>query len=350
MVRPPQAAGVKVRIEKVSCAALSAFSFELIEGVTTVVVGPPGAGKSTLLRLLAGLIHPDRGTLWFDDQDITKVPAERRDVGVVFQSHALIPHLSVRENIAFGLRTARRSFSLRLSSQPPRRRLDSRVWDAAAVLGIEQLLDRKPSQLTGSQPLRVALARALAPRPALLLLDDPLSTLDAHLRRSLRIELTALLRRFGTTTLHVTRDREEAMLLADCLVVLDGGRVVQAGQPLDLYRRPATPFVSALLGEANLLQVTVRGSSLETPLGSLPLRKPGAAESGRILVRPEDVEIGPRGTPATVIDSRGLGSYDLVLLQLEEGTELVAHLPPETAPAIGTRVHACLRHRNPHFL
>ena len=341
---------MKVRVEEVSCGGLSAASLELLEGCTTAVIGPPGAGKSTLLQLLAGLIHPERGTVWFDDQDVTGVPAERRDVGVVFQSHALFPHLSVRGNIAFGLRTARRSFSLRLSSQPPRRRLDSRVWDAAALLGIEHLLDRKPSQLTDCQPLRVALARALAPRPALLLLDDPLSSLSTPLRRSVRFELAALLRRLGTTTLHGTRDREEAMLLADHLVVLEGGRVVQAGRPLDLYRRPATPFVASFLGEANLLQAAVRGSSLETPLGCFSFRRPGGAESGCIVVRPEDVEIGARGTPATVLDSRGLGSCDLVVLCLEDGTELVAHLPPETAPPIGTRVHASLRHRNPHFV
>lgn len=341
---------MKVRVEGVSCAGLSAASLELLEGCTTVVIGPPGSGKSTLLQLLAGLVHPDRGTLWFDDQEVTRVPAERRDVGVVFQSHALFPHLSVRDNIAFGLRTARRSFSLRLSSQPPRRRLDSRVWDAAALLGIEQLLDRKPSQLTGCQPLRVALARALAPRPALLLLDDPLSSLDTPLRRSLRVELAALLRRLGATALHGTRDREEAMLLADHLVVLEGGRVVQAGQPLDLYRRPASPFVASFLGEANLIQATVRGPSLETPLGCFPLRRPAGGQSGCVVVRPEDVEIGPRGAPATVIDSRGLGAYDLAVLRLEEGTELVAHLPPETAPPIGARVHAGLRCRNPHFV
>lgn len=339
---------MKIRLENVACAGLSA-SLELLEGCATVVVGPPGAGKSTLLRLLAGLVDSGQGTLWFDDQDVTRVPAERRDVGVVFPSQALFPHLSVRDNIAFGLRTARRSFSLRLSSQQPRRRIDSRVWDAAALLGIEHLLDRKPSQLTGCEPQRVALARALAPRPALLLLDDPLSALDARERRRLGVEIASVLRRLGTTVLHATRCREEALLLADHLVVLDGGRVVQAGRPLDLYRRPAAPSVAALLGEACLLPATARGPRLETPLGSFPFRRPGGAESGRILVRPEDVEIGSGGGSATVVDARGLGAYDLVLLRLEDGTELMAHLPPDTAPPIGARVQAGLRHRHPWF-
>jgi ABC-type Fe3+/spermidine/putrescine transport system ATPase subunit len=341
---------------------LSDASLELADGRITVVIGPSGSGKSTLLQLLAGLLHPDAGSIWFDEQDITGVPTERRDVGVVFQSYALFPHLSVRENIAFGLRTARRRFSLRLSSQPPRRRIDSRVWDAAALVGIESLLDRRPSELSGGEQQRVALARAIAPRPALLLLDEPLSALDARLRRSVRLELSALLRRLGTTALYVTHDQEEAMLLADHLIVLDGGRVVQAGPPLDLYRRPATPFVASFLGEANLLEATLHGredgdgspGSLETALGRLPLRRAstgnGPAGNGRILVRPEDLEIGGSGATATVVESRGLGPYDLVVLRLEEGTELVVHLPPETAPPIGTRVRAGLRHKHPHYL
>ena len=351
------------RLGRPGVGVLSDASLELAEGRISVVIGPSGSGKSTLLQLLAGLLHPGAGTIWFDGQDMTGVPTERRDVGVVFQSYALFPHLSVRENIAFGLRTARRRFSLRLSSRPPRRRIDSRVWDAAALAGIESLLDRRPAELSGGEQQRVALARALAPRPALLLLDEPLSALDARLRRSVRLELAALLRRLGTTALYVTHDQEEAMLLADHLIVLDGGRVVQAGPPLELYRRPATPFVASFLGEANLLEATLHereegdGASvcLETPFGRLPLRRTPRARNepagnGRILVRPEDLEIGGSGAPATVVESRGLGPYDLVVLRLEEGTELVVHLPPETAPPIGARVRAGLRHRHPHYL
>lgn len=349
---------MKVRAEGLSFAypgqpagrVLSNASLELPDGRITVVIGPSGSGKSTLLQLLAGLLHPAAGSIWFDEQEMTGVSSERRDVGVVFQSYALFPHLSVRENIAFGLRTARRRFSLRLSSQPPQRRIDSRVWDAAALVGIESLLDRRPSELSGGEQQRVALARAIAPRPALLLLDEPLSALDARLRRSVRLELSALLRRLGTTAFYVTHDQEEAMLLADHLIVLDGGKVVQAGPPLDLYRRPATPFVASFLGEANLLDATGSEGTLETPLGRLPLRRGQEAGTGRLLVRPEDLEIGGSGALATVVESRGLGPYDLVVLRLEDGTELVGHLPPETAPAIGERVRASLRHRRPHFL
>ncbi len=247
---------MKVHVEGVSFAygreaVVSEVCLELPEGGITVVIGPSGSGKSTLLQLLCGLLHPCKGKILFDDEDVTGVPTERRDVGVVFQSYALFPHLTVRENIAYGLKAGRRRYSMRSSRRrPSRRHLEERVWDAAALLSLERLLDRKPSQLSGGEQQRVALARAVAPRPSLLLLDEPLSALDARLRCAVRTELAALLGKLGTTTFYVTHDQEEAMLLADHLVVLDRGRVMQAGPPLDLYRRPATPFVASFLGEA----------------------------------------------------------------------------------------------------
>src|SRR3954463_7125879 len=207
---------------------------DLPEGVITEVIGRSGSGKSTLLQLLCGLLHPLGGKILFDGEDVTSVPTERRDVGVVFQSYALFPHLTVRENIAFGLQTGRRRFSLRSSRRrPSRRHVEERGWDTAALLSLERLLDRRPAQLSGGEQQRVALARAVAPRPALLLLDEPLSALEPRLRRpprpppprlrrTLRTELAALLRKLGTTVFYVTHDQEEAMLLADHLVVLDG--------------------------------------------------------------------------------------------------------------------------------
>jgi ABC-type sugar transport system ATPase subunit len=363
---------VKVRLERVAFAyrhgppVVADVSLELPEGGITVVIGPSGSGKSTLLGLLAGLLHPDSGAIFFDGEEVTGVPTERRDVGVVFQSYALFPHLTVRENIAFGLRTSRfrRRASLRRSSQPSHRRIEERVWDAAVLLGIERLLDRKPAELSGGEQQRVALARAVAPRPALLLLDEPLSALDARLRRGLRGELASLLRRLGTTVLYVTHDQEEAMLLAEHLVVLDGGRVVQAGPPLDLYRLPASPFVASFLGEANLLEATVSnpedGGSpvLDTPLGRLPFPPRNGPELpaswGHLLVRPEDLNIGALGAaggvPVTVVEARSLGPYDFVVLRCEDGTEVFAHLPPETAPPAGSRVRATVRGGRPCFL
>jgi ABC-type sugar transport system ATPase subunit len=365
---------MKVRLERVAFAyrhgppVVADVSLELPEGGITVVIGPSGSGKSTLLQLLAGLLHPDSGAIFFDGEEVTGVPTERRDVGVVFQSYALFPHLTVRENIAFGLRTSRfrRRALLRRSSQTSHRRIEERVWDAAVLLGIERLLDRKPAELSGGEQQRVALARAVAPRPALLLLDEPLSALDARLRRGLRGELASLLRRLGTTVLYVTHDQEEAMLLAEHLVVLDGGRIVQAGAPLDLYRRPASSFVASFLGEANLLDVTVvetadggsRSQMLDTPLGRLPLpRRSGpelSAARGRLLVRPEDLTVGAvgvaGGVSATVVEARGLGPYDFVVLRCEDGTEVFVHLPPETAPPAGSRVRVTVRGGRPCFL
>jgi putative spermidine/putrescine transport system ATP-binding protein len=350
---------VKVHVKDVSFTyckepVVSGVSLDLPEGGITVVIGPSGSGKSTLLQLLCGLLHPSQGKILFDDEDVTGVPTERRDVGVVFQSYALFPHLSVRENIAFGLKTGRRRFSLRSSRRrPTRRHVEERVWDAAALLSLERLLDRRPAQLSGGEQQRVALARAVAPRPSLLLLDEPLSALDARLRRAVRTELAALLAKLGTTTFYVTHDQEEAMLLADHLVVLDHGRVVQAGPPLALYRHPATPFVASFLGEANLVEIEARPAiaapgRIETPFGSLNL--PDAKSRGWLLVRPEDLTDDPCGAIATVLDSRGMGPHDRVVLQLGNGTELLAHFPPETAPEPGTKVRIGVRHRRPHFL
>jgi ABC-type sugar transport system ATPase subunit len=348
---------MKVHAEEVSFTygrepVLSEVSMEMPDGGITVLIGPSGSGKSTLLQLLAGLLHPESGRILFDGEDVTGVPTERRDVGVVFQSYALFPHLTVRDNIAFGLKTGRRRFSLRSSRRrPSRHSLEARVWDAAALLGLERLLDRKPAQLSGGEQQRVALARAVAPRPALLLLDEPLSALDARLRRAVRTELASLLRRLGTTVFYVTHDQEEAMLLADHLVVLNAGRVVQAGPPLELYRRPATPFVASFLGEASLVEMSLEeggdGNPARTPLGRLSLP---AGVRGWVLVRPEDVTEDPAGAFATVVDSRGLGPHDRVVLSLENGAEVLAHFPPESAPEPGAKVRIGMRCRKPHFL
>ena len=340
---------MKVDVEKVVFAygrtpVLSGVSLELPDGGITVLIGPSGSGKSTLLQLLAGLLHPAGGKILFDGEDVTGVATERRDVGVVFQSYALFPHLTVRQNIAFGLTTAR--------DRRPRPEVERRVAEAAALLALEALLDRRPTELSGGEQQRVALARAVAPRPALLLLDEPLSALDARLRRAVRAELAAVLRKLGTTVFYVTHDQEEAMLLADHLVVLNEGRVVQAGPPLELYRRPATSFVASFLGEASLVEVTAEedgnGRPGNSPLGRLPVTA-GAAR-GWLLVRPEDVTEDPRGAVATVLDSRGLGPHDRVLLVLENGAEVLAHFPPEAAPAPGSKVRIGVRSKRPHFL
>jgi ABC-type Fe3+/spermidine/putrescine transport system ATPase subunit len=296
--------------------ALAAVSLALADGGITVVVGPSGSGKSTLVALVAGLLAPAAGRILFAGRDMAGVPPERRDVGVVFQHYALFPHLSVEDNVAFGLTTRQRRL--------PRREVAPRVRELAALLGLTPLLARRPAELSGGERQRVALARALAPRPALLLLDEPLSALDASLRRQLRAEVAALLRGLGTTVLYVTHDQEEAMMLADHLVVLQGGRVVQAGPPLELYRRPANPFVAGFLGESNLLPIA------------------GSA-GGWLLVRPEDVVADERGVPAAVLEARCLGAFDRLVLRLAGGQELRAHLPAGTGPPPGSTLRIAAR-------
>ena len=337
--------------------ALAAVSLELADGGITVVVGPSGSGKSTLVALVAGLLAPAAGRILFAGRDMAGVPPERRDVGVVFQHYALFPHLSVEDNVAFGLTTRHRRL--------PRREVAPRVQELAALLGLTPLLARRPAELSGGERQRVALARALAPRPALLLLDEPLSALDASLRRQLRAEVAGLLRGLGTTVLYVTHDQEEAMMLADHLVVLQGGRVVQAGPPLELYRRPANPFVAGFLGEANLLPIAAsRAESDPMPLPPslptlLPLpgpggstRRPGDAEAapaasaaagGWLLVRPEDVIADERGVPAAVLETRCLGAFDRIVLRLAGGRELRAHLPAGTGPPPGSTLRIAAR-------
>lgn len=347
---------MKVCVKGVSFAysrksVLCGASLELVEGGVTVVGGPSGSGKTTLLKLLAGLLRPAEGSICFDGEDVTRIPAKRRDVGVVLQSCALSPFLNVRQNLACSFRKGRRRFSLRTPRrQPSRHATEARVWDAAALLGLERLLDRRPSQLSSGERQRVALARALAPRPALLLLDEPFSSLDTRLRRSVRRELTALLPRLGTTVLWVSQD-QETLLFADQVAVLDQGRVVQAGSPLDLYRRPATPAAAFCLGEASFVEVAVEGCDgrpARTPLGRLAL--PPGPLTGWLLVRPEDVKEDPEGSVATVLAAREVGPHDRVVLALGDGAEVVAHFPPESALQPGTRVRIGLRCRQPHFL
>jgi ABC-type Fe3+/spermidine/putrescine transport system ATPase subunit len=346
---------VRVDLQEVAFAyerqqeALAAVSLALADGGITVVVGPSGSGKSTLVALVAGLLAPAAGRILFAGRDMAGVPPERRDVGVVFQSYALFPHLSVEDNVAFGLTTRHRRL--------PRREVGPRVRELAALLGLTPLLGRRPAELSGGERQRAALARALAPRPALLLLDEPLSALDASLRRQLRAEVAALLRGLGTTVLYVTHDQEEAMMLADHLVVLQGGRVVQAGPPLELYRRPANRFVAGFLGEANLLPIAA--SQAESEPMPLPLPGPGgstwrpgdaeaapaapAAAGGWLLVRPEDVVADERGVPAAVLEARCLGAFDRVVLRLAGGQELRAHLPAGTGPPPGSTLRIAAR-------
>jgi sn-glycerol 3-phosphate transport system ATP-binding protein/multiple sugar transport system ATP-binding protein len=248
-------------------AVLRGVDVELAEGTFGVLVGSSGCGKSTLLRLVAGLEQADEGTIELAGRDVTRLSPRDRDVAMVFQSYALYPHLTVRENLAFGLK-------LRGASA---REIETRIREASGMLGLEKLLDRLPKQLSGGQRQRVAMGRALVRRPTIFLFDEPLSNLDAALRAEVRVEIRRLHDRLGATTLYVTHDQVEAMTLADTLWVMNAGLVEQKGTPLEVYERPRTKFVATFLGspQMNVLsgklskksgRWTVEGDGLSVPL------------------------------------------------------------------------------------
>ncbi|KEJ95426.1 multiple sugar transport system ATP-binding protein/multiple sugar transport system ATP-binding protein [Pseudosulfitobacter pseudonitzschiae] len=218
--------------------AVADFNLDIADGEFVVLVGPSGCGKTTSLRMLAGLEQPTGGKIHLDGQDITHVPSKSRALAMVFQSYALYPHMTVAENISFAL-------SLQ---KMPKAQIAPRVQEAAALLGIEHLLDRKPRALSGGQRQRAAVARAIIRNPKAFLFDEPLSNLDAKLRHSARVEIRKLQQKLGTTTVYVTHDQIEAMTMADRIVVMEGGCIRQVGTPMELYRRPNSTFVAAFLG------------------------------------------------------------------------------------------------------
>ncbi|MBI1218302.1 MAG: ATP-binding cassette domain-containing protein [Rhodobacteraceae bacterium] len=224
-------------------AVLSDISMAIARGQFVALLGASGCGKTTLLRTIAGFIHPDAGVIRVEGRDITAAPPDRRDMALMFQSYALWPHMTVAQNIGYGLKLRR----------VPRPEAAARVAELAASLGLADLLQRKPGQLSGGQRQRVALGRALAVSPRILLLDEPLSNLDARIRVSVRQEIRALQQQLGITAIHVTHDREEAMVLADRIVILNAGRIAQVGTPEAVYNAPVSPFVAAFMGAENVL-------------------------------------------------------------------------------------------------
>ncbi len=261
--------------------AVDAVDLSVADGELVVLVGPSGCGKSTAMRLVAGLERPTSGTIAIGDRDVTALPPQERDIAMVFQSYALYPHKSVRDNLAFGLRMR----------HVARDEIDRKVTDAARVLELEPLLDRKPRALSGGQRQRVALGRAIVRSPQVFLLDEPLSNLDARLRVQTRTELARIQRRIGATMLYVTHDQEEAMTLGERVAVMRAGRIEQLAPPLELYRRPASTFVAGFVGSPamNLLACEVAEGQARAGELTVPVVAPaGAATLG---VRPSDIEI-----------------------------------------------------------
>ncbi|MCW5746836.1 MAG: putative 2-aminoethylphosphonate ABC transporter ATP-binding protein [Alphaproteobacteria bacterium] len=306
--------GAYLKVERVTKAfgaftALRDVSLQIARGEFVCFLGPSGCGKTTLLRAIAGLDPQTAGTIRQGDRDVSALPPAARDFGIVFQSYALFPNLTIFDNVAYGLRSRRR----------PRAEITARVTELLDLVGLPNQAVKYPAQLSGGQQQRVALARALATSPGLLLLDEPLSALDARVRAHLRHEIRALQRRLGVTTIMVTHDQEEALAMADRIVVMNHGVIEQVGTPVEIYRQPASAFVADFVGAMNFLPATVAGDGRVT-LGNLALDCVAARPMARgtdiqICIRPEDVQVRgiaadtPNVVEARLADMEFLGSF-----------------------------------------
>ena len=304
--------------------ALAGVDLTVEEGEFLTILGPSGSGKTTLLKAVAGFEVPDEGSVLLDDQDITVTPARGRNVGMVFQNYALFPHMTVAENVAFPLemRGIRRAEAAR------------RVAEALALVELEGYGARLPRQLSGGQQQRVALARAVVFDPALLLLDEPFGALDRKLREQLQLEVRRLQRRLRLTTLFITHDQEEALIMSDRIAVMDRGLVQQVGTPSEVYDRPSSRFVADFVGESNLLEGTAQGSVLTLPgFGAVPLPQAPPPGPALALLRPEALRLGedattlPQRTEAVVVETVFLGLSVKYRLRPDAGPELLARLP-----------------------
>ncbi len=289
--------------------AVKDLDLTIEDGDMVTLLGPSGCGKTTTLRMLAGFEAPSSGSISIDDRDITTTPVNKRDIGMVFQSYALFPHMSVRENVAFGLKV------LKLSAGEINRRVDGIL----EMMALSQLADRQPSQLSGGQQQRVALARTVVTEPRVLLFDEPLSNLDAQLRERMRDELRQLQQRLGITSLYVTHDQSEAMAISDRVVVMRDGVVEQKGAPQDIYARPATAFVADFMGKANIVRLRAEAVSEEcvtAKLGGAAVELPRYDRANKpgeqidYVIRPEQMRISENGEiKATVERAVYQGSF-----------------------------------------
>jgi iron(III) transport system ATP-binding protein len=286
-------------------------NLEVGHGELVTLLGPSGCGKTTLLRMIAGFEEPTSGDILFGDRRINEVAPNRRDAAMVFQSYAIFPHLSVYENVVFGLRLKKLSDS----------ELKARADKVLAVSGLTSMANRSPNQLSGGQQQRVALARAIVMEPKVLLFDEPLSNLDAKLRDQMRVEIRDLQQRLGITSLYVTHDQIEAMSISDRIVVMNGGNIEQIGTPRDVYARPATRFVAEFIGKANFPEVTVLDAQTSELLGvKLPVRTDRAAgEKLTLVLRPEAIALSPTqgDFPATVRRAMFLGNIAEYLIEVD---------------------------------
>lgn len=307
---------------------LDALDLDIFDGEFITLLGPSGCGKTTLLRLMAGFEHPDDGRITLAGEDLTHTPPEHRPLNTVFQHYALFPHMTVFDNVAYGLKMEKR----------PAAEIRERVNDALAMVQLEEFGRRKPQQLSGGQQQRVAIARAVVKRPRLLLLDEPLSALDFKLRRTMQVELKRLQRELGITFVFVTHDQEEALSMSDRVVVLKDGRIQQLGTPREVYERPANLFTARFVGETNFFPgtvTTVNGEDIEVDVFGLNrrLRKPSfpvaPGQPVHVLLRPEDIRVlepsdDTHGVPGRIVERNYKGSTLDSVIHLDDGTEVLA--------------------------
>lgn len=335
-----QLEGTCKRFPKTHTVAVENVTLSLEEGKLLALLGPSGCGKTTLLRLIAGFERPDTGTIAIAGRQVASstewVPPERRRVGMVFQEFALFPHLTVAENVAFGLQD--------LAKKQPAVAKE-RVRDAIALVELDGFQNRYPHELSGGQRQRVALARALAPRPLLVLLDEPLSNLDVQVRVYLRHEIRQILKATGTTAIFVTHDREEALAISDVVGVMRNGRLEQLDTPERIYQEPRSHFVAQFVTQANFLRARRNGKLWETEIGSFAgnLLDPETGDLADVMIREEDVRIEPDETgKMTVCDRQFLGREHRYCVVTPSGQQLYARIPNASIVDVGARVRVSI--------
>jgi spermidine/putrescine ABC transporter ATP-binding subunit len=321
--------------------AVQSLDLDIHEGEFFCLLGPSGCGKTTTLNLIGGFAVASSGEIRIRGELVNTTPPHKRKVNTVFQSYALFPHLNVRDNVGFGLRMAR----------VPRRETDKRVLEALQLVALESFVDRYPAQLSGGQQQRVAVARALINRPAVLLLDEPLGSLDLKLRKRLQVELSQIQREIGTTFVFVTHDQGEAMAMADRIAIMNEGRVEQIGSANEIYAQPASRFVADFIGESNFIDVEWHDGTVVTSRGRSPLPSPSGRGSGSatLMVRPESIHLGPvspnhPGLVGKVVDVTFLGSFTRATIDSEAADDLISvDMPTESHDQIRINEEVQLR-------
>jgi iron(III) transport system ATP-binding protein len=317
--------GLAKRFLHGEAAAVEGVSFTVAEGELLALLGPSGCGKTTTLRMIGGFETPDAGAIRLRDADITRLPPEKRGIGFVFQDYALFPHLSVLDNVKFGLRGRARKDA------------EARAREMLALVGLADLGPRWPHELSGGQQQRVALARTLAVAPPLVLLDEPFSNLDAAMRVETRQEVRAMLKQAGSSAILVTHDQEEALALADRIAVMEGGRIAQVGTPAQIYREPVSEFVASFIGRSNIVKGHATGGSAETIFGNLDLLHE-AAGAVSLAVRPEQITLNPDPAGAGLVVGREFRGHDQLYWVRAGDRTILVIAGPVPIIDIGSRV------------